>query len=54
MTLDVFPYVRVSFRHLDTGVCVSWRLRADRAAARAAEQVAAWWARDGVRVEVLP
>lgn len=54
MTLDLFPYVRVNFRDLDTGVCWSWRMRSDVAAARAAEQVAAWLALDGVRVEVLP
>ena len=54
MTLPLFPYVRVNFRDLDTGACWSWRMRSDVAQARAAEQVAAWWARDGVRVEALP
>ena len=46
-------YVKVNFRDVDTGACWSWRMRSDVAAARAAEQVAAWWARDGVRVEVV-
>lgn len=47
-------YVRVNFRDLDTGACWSWRMREDVAHLRAAEQVAAWWMLDGVRVEVLP
>ena len=47
-------YVRITFRDLDTGKQWSWRMRSDVAAARAAEQVAAWLALDGVRVEVLP
>ena len=47
------PYVKVNFRDVTTGACWSWRMRSDVAAARAAEQVAAWWARDGVRVEVV-
>lgn len=51
MTLDLFPYVKVTFRDLDTGACWSWRMRSDVAHIRAAEHVAAW-ARDGQRVEV--
>ena len=54
MTLDLFPYVKVNFRNVDTGLSWSWRMRGDVAAARAAEQVAAWWTLDGQRVEVLP
>ena len=54
MTLDLFPYVRVTFRNVDSGACWSWRMRSDVAHIRAAEQVAAWLALDGVRVEVLP
>lgn len=46
-------YVRITFRDLDTGACWSWRMRADVAAARAAEHVAAW-AADGQTVEVVP
>ena len=47
-------YVRVTFCNVDTGARWSWRMRSDVAQARAAEQVAAWLALDGVRVEVLP
>lgn len=47
-----WDYVRITFRDLDTGKQWSWRMRADVAATRAAEHVAAW-ARDGQRVEVV-
>ena len=45
-------YAKVTFRDLDTGKQWSWRMRADVAAKRAAEHVAAW-AADGQRVEVV-